>query len=145
MTWLMEDEPTSCTPRVWTAPLPEDTLERPEFMADPPTRASSSPSPSRWSALSAYAGWGGKIDSEGVPLFQQALVGKLSSKEFLDKSPRCSREHDVVMHVKRRSRSRGPAAALPPRPGAADGLLLSDSGRPRARGTVLFPISRRCT
>ena len=33
----------------------------------------------------AYAGWGGKIDSEGVPLFQQALVGKLSSKEFLDK------------------------------------------------------------
>ena len=33
----------------------------------------------------AYAGWGGKIDSEGVPLFQQALVGKLSAKEFLDK------------------------------------------------------------
>jgi hypothetical protein len=33
----------------------------------------------------AYAGWGGKIDSEGVPLFQQALVGKLTAKEFLDR------------------------------------------------------------
>src|SRR5438552_18981417 len=33
----------------------------------------------------AYAGWGGKLDSEGVPLFQQALVGKLTAREFLDK------------------------------------------------------------
>ena len=33
----------------------------------------------------AYAGWGGKIDSEGVPLFQQALVGKATAREFLDK------------------------------------------------------------
>jgi ABC-type glycerol-3-phosphate transport system substrate-binding protein len=33
----------------------------------------------------AYAGWGGKLDSEGVPLFQQAMVGKLSPKECLDK------------------------------------------------------------
>jgi multiple sugar transport system substrate-binding protein len=32
-----------------------------------------------------YPGWGGKLDSEGVPLFQQAMVGKLSAKECLDK------------------------------------------------------------
>ncbi len=33
----------------------------------------------------AYAGWGGKLDSEGVPLFQQAMVGKISARECLDK------------------------------------------------------------
>ena len=33
----------------------------------------------------AHAGWGGKLDSEGVPLFQQAMVGKISAKECLDK------------------------------------------------------------
>ena len=33
----------------------------------------------------AYPGWGGKIDSDGVPLFQQAMLGKLSAKEFLDR------------------------------------------------------------
>jgi multiple sugar transport system substrate-binding protein len=33
----------------------------------------------------AYGAWGGKLDSEGVPLFQQAMVGKISPKECLDK------------------------------------------------------------
>ena len=33
----------------------------------------------------AYAGWGGKLDSEGVPVVQQAMLGKLSPKEALDK------------------------------------------------------------
>ena len=33
----------------------------------------------------AYAGWGGKLEWEGVPLFQQAMVGKMSAKECLDR------------------------------------------------------------
>ena len=33
----------------------------------------------------AYPGWGGKIDSDGVPLIQQAILGKISAKECLDR------------------------------------------------------------
>ena len=33
----------------------------------------------------AYPGWGGKIDSDGVPLVQQAILGKISAKECLDR------------------------------------------------------------
>jgi hypothetical protein len=33
----------------------------------------------------AYPGWGGKVDSDGVPLMQQAILGKLSPKECLDR------------------------------------------------------------
>ena len=33
----------------------------------------------------AYPGWGGKIDSDGVPLIQQAMLGKISAKECLDR------------------------------------------------------------
>ena len=33
----------------------------------------------------AYPGWGGKIDSDGVPLMQQAILGKISAKECLDR------------------------------------------------------------
>ncbi|OGB91138.1 MAG: hypothetical protein A3H39_10035 [candidate division NC10 bacterium RIFCSPLOWO2_02_FULL_66_22] len=32
-----------------------------------------------------YAGWGGKLESEGMPLLQQALLGQISPKECLDK------------------------------------------------------------
>ena len=60
--------------------------ERPEFTADPAYQGFLKSFPfSMVSPYLAYAGWGGKIDSEGVPLFQQALVGKLTAKEFLDK------------------------------------------------------------
>ena len=61
-------------------------FERPEFTKDPAYAGFLHSFPfSMVSPYLAYAGWGGKIDSEGVPLFQQALVGKLGSKEFLDK------------------------------------------------------------
>jgi len=33
----------------------------------------------------AYPGWGGKIDSDGVPLIQQAILGKIPAKDCLDK------------------------------------------------------------
>ncbi len=33
----------------------------------------------------AYAGWGGKLESEGMPLLQQALLGQISPKECLDR------------------------------------------------------------
>ena len=32
-----------------------------------------------------YAGWAGKLDSEGVPTVQEAMLGKISPKECLDK------------------------------------------------------------
>ena len=33
----------------------------------------------------AYPGWGGKIDSDGVPLIQQAILGKIPAKDCLDR------------------------------------------------------------
>src|SRR5262249_15894474 len=61
----------------------KSVAERPEFTKDPALAGFIKSFPfSIVSPYLAYAGWGGKLDSEGVPLFQQALVGKLSSKEF---------------------------------------------------------------
>ena len=87
MTWLMEDEPNLMyTKGLGLLPSRKTLFERPEFMQDPAYRGFIKSFPfSIVSPYLAYAGWGGKIDSEGVPLFQQALVGKLSSKECLDK------------------------------------------------------------
>ena len=87
MSWLMEDEPNLMyTKGLGLLPSRKSLSERPEFTADPAYQGFLKSFPfSMVSPYLAYAGWGGKIDSEGVPLFQQALVGKLSAKEFLDK------------------------------------------------------------
>ena len=67
-------------------PARKSVADRPEFTKDPALAGFIKSFPfSIVSPYLAHAGWGGKLDSEGVPLFQQALVGKLSSKEFLDK------------------------------------------------------------
>src|SRR5439155_25262650 len=87
MSWLMEDEPNLMyTKGLGLLPSRKSLAERPEFTADPAYQGFLKSFPfSMVSPYLAYAGWGGKIDSEGVPLFQQALVGKLTAKEFLDK------------------------------------------------------------
>jgi ABC-type glycerol-3-phosphate transport system substrate-binding protein len=87
MSWLMEDEPNLMyTKTLGLLPARKSLFERPEFMKDPAYEGFIHSFPfSIVSPYLAYAGWGGKIDSEGVPLFQQALVGKLGAKEFLDK------------------------------------------------------------
>jgi len=87
MSWLMEDEPNLMyTKTLGLLPARKSLFERPEFTKDPAYQGFLHSFPfSIVSPYLAYAGWGGKIDSEGVPLFQQALVGKLAAKEFLDK------------------------------------------------------------
>lgn len=87
MSWLMEDEPNlQYTKTLGLLPARKTLFQRPEFMKDPAYAGFlNSFGFSIVSPYLAYAGWGGKIDSEGVPLFQQALVGKLTTKEFLDK------------------------------------------------------------
>jgi multiple sugar transport system substrate-binding protein len=87
MSWLMEDEPNFMyTKTLGLLPARKTLFERPEFTKDPAYQGFLKSFPfSIVSPYLAYAGWGGKLDSEGVPLFQQALVGKLSARDFLDK------------------------------------------------------------
>jgi len=87
MSWAMEPEPHFMYSKtLGLLPARKSVAERPEFTNDPALAGFIKSFPfSIVSPYLAYAGWGGKLDSEGVPLFQQALVGKLSSKEFLDK------------------------------------------------------------
>src|SRR5207249_2554211 len=67
-------------------PARKTVAERPEFTRDPALAGFIKSFPfSIVSPYLAHAGWGGKLDSEGVPLFQQALVGRLTAREFLDK------------------------------------------------------------
>ena len=84
-TWLLDfTVPSNCS--LVLLPSRKSLADRPEFTADPAYQGFLKSFPfSMVSPYLAYAGWGGKIDSEGVPLFQQALVGKLTAKEFLDK------------------------------------------------------------
>jgi glutathione S-transferase len=87
MSWAMEPEPHYMYSKgLGLLPARKTVADRPEFTRDAALAGFIKSFPfSIVSPYLAYAGWGGKLDSEGVPLFQQALVGKLSSKEFLDK------------------------------------------------------------
>jgi multiple sugar transport system substrate-binding protein len=87
MSFLMDDEPHFMYSKtLGLLPARKTIADRPEFAKDPALAGFVKSFPfSIVSPYLAHAGWGGKIDSEGVPLFQQALVGKLSAKEFLDK------------------------------------------------------------
>jgi multiple sugar transport system substrate-binding protein len=86
-TWLMDDEPNMMYCKTLGLLPPRKTLaERPEFAKDPALAGFVKSFPfSIVSPYLAHAGWGGKLDSEGVPLFQQAMVGKLSAKDCLDR------------------------------------------------------------
>ena len=87
MSWLMDDEPNFMYSKTLGLLPPRKSLaSRPEFAKDPNLAGFIKSFPfSIVSPYLAHAGWGGKLDSEGVPLFQQAMVGKISSKECLDK------------------------------------------------------------
>ena len=87
MSWLMDDEPNLMYCKtLGLLPARKTIAERPEFAKDPNLAGFIHSFPfSIVSPYLAHAGWGGKIDSEGVPLFQQAMVGKLSAKDCLDK------------------------------------------------------------
>jgi len=87
MAWAMEPEPHFMYSKtLGLLPARKSVAERPEFTRDPALAGFIKSFPfSIVSPYLAHAGWGGKLDSEGVPLFQQALVGRLSAREFLDK------------------------------------------------------------
>jgi multiple sugar transport system substrate-binding protein len=87
MAWAMEPEPHFMYSKtLGLLPARKTVAERPEFTKDPALAGFIKSFPfSIVSPYLAHAGWGGKLDSEGVPLFQQALVGKLTAREFLDK------------------------------------------------------------
>jgi multiple sugar transport system substrate-binding protein len=87
MSWLMDDEPNIMYCKALGLLPPRKSLaDRPEFAKDPNLAGFIHSFPfSIVSPYLAYAGWGGKLDSEGVPLFQQAMVGKLSARDCLDR------------------------------------------------------------
>jgi multiple sugar transport system substrate-binding protein len=87
MSWLMDDEPNLMYCKtLGLLPARKSIADRPEFAKDPNLQGFIQSFPfSIVSPYLAHAGWGGKLDSEGVPLFQAALVGKMGAKECLDK------------------------------------------------------------
>jgi hypothetical protein len=87
MAFLMEDEPHAMYCKtLGLLPARKTVADRPEFAKDPALAGFIKSFPfSIVSPYLAHAGWGGKLDSEGVPLFQQAMVGKISAKECLEK------------------------------------------------------------
>ena len=86
LTWLMEDEPNYqyCT-TLGLLPSRQALADRPHYKHPGYLGFVQSFPFSIVSPYLAYAGWGGKLDSEGVPVVQQAMLGKLSPKEALDK------------------------------------------------------------
>jgi len=87
MSFLMEDEPHAMYCKtLGLLPARKTVADRPEFARDPALAGFIKSFPiSIVSPYLAHAGWGGKLDSEGVPLFQQAMVGKISAKDCLDR------------------------------------------------------------
>ena len=87
MSFLMDDEPNLMYCKtLGLLPARKSIVEQPDFKNDPALSGFlNSFSFGTVSPYLAYAGWGGKLDSDGVPLVQQAIVGKISAKECLDR------------------------------------------------------------
>ena len=87
MTYMLEDEPSvKYNTTLGLLPARKSILDRPEFAKDPSLEGFVNSFPiGIVSPYLAYPGWGGKIDSDGVPLIQQAMLGKISAKECLDR------------------------------------------------------------
>ncbi|MBI2002550.1 MAG: sugar ABC transporter substrate-binding protein [candidate division NC10 bacterium] len=86
MTWLMDDEPNyDYAKTLGLLPTRQALADRPHYKHPGYQGFVKSFPFSIVSPYLAYAGWGGKLDSEGVPLVQQAMLGKISPKECLDK------------------------------------------------------------
>jgi multiple sugar transport system substrate-binding protein len=86
MTYLMDEEPQFqyCSPLGMMPSRPELT-KRPPYNGPAYAGFGKSFPFASVNPYLAYPGWGGKLDSEGVPLFQQAFVGQLTPKQCLDK------------------------------------------------------------
>ena len=86
MTFLMDDEPHFDYCRtLGLLPTREALTKRPPYTTGVYGGFVGSFPFSIVSPYLAYAGWGGMLDSQGVPLFQQAFVGQLTPKQCLDK------------------------------------------------------------
>jgi len=87
MSFMLEDEPSlNYCKTLGLLPARKSIVEMPDFKGDPALAGFLNSFPfTIVSPYLAYAGWGGKLDSDGVPLIQQAIVGKISPKECLDK------------------------------------------------------------
>src|SRR6267378_2425581 len=87
MTFMLEDEPSlKYNSTLGLLPARKSILEQPEFAKDPSLAGFVNSFPiGIVSPYLAYPGWGGKIDSDGVPLIQQAILGKISAKDCLDR------------------------------------------------------------
>lgn len=87
MAYMLEDEPSLMYCKtLGLLPARKSIIERPEFANDPALAGFVGSFPfAIVSPYLAYPGWGGKIDSDGVPLIQQAMVGKISAKDCLDR------------------------------------------------------------
>jgi multiple sugar transport system substrate-binding protein len=86
MTFLMEDEPNyEYAKALGLLPARKALTNRPPYTEPSYSGFVKSFPFSIINPYLVYPGWGGKLDSEGVPLFQEAMVGKISAKECLDK------------------------------------------------------------
>jgi multiple sugar transport system substrate-binding protein len=87
MSFMLDDEPSLMYCKaLGLLPPRSSIIARPEFAQDPALSGFVASFPiGIVSPYLAYPGWGGKIDSDGVPLVQQAIVGKISPKECLDR------------------------------------------------------------
>ena len=87
MSFMLDDEPSLMYCKtLGLLPARKSIISQPEFSRDPALAGFVQSFPiGIVSPYLAYPGWGGKIDSDGVPLMQQAILGKLSPKECLDR------------------------------------------------------------
>ena len=87
MSFMLEDEPSlKYNSTLGLLPARQSILKQPEFANDPSLAGFvNSFGFGIVSPYLAYPGWGGKIDSDGVPLIQQAMLGKISAKDCLDR------------------------------------------------------------
>ena len=87
MSFMLDDEPCLMYGKtLGLLPPRKSILSRPEFADDPALSGFVESLPfAIVSPYLAYPGWGGRIDSDGVPLIQQAIVGKISAQQCLDR------------------------------------------------------------
>jgi len=86
LTWMMDDEQHyQYCKTLGLLPTRQNLSERPPYTEPSYAGFVKSIPFSIVSPYLAYPGWGGKLDSEGVPMFQQAFVGQITPKQCLDK------------------------------------------------------------
>jgi len=86
MTWMLDDEQHyNYCKLLGMIPTRQNLADRPYFTQGPYSGFVKSFPYTIVSPYLDYPVWGGKIESEGIPLLQQAMVGRISAKECLDK------------------------------------------------------------